>query len=571
MGTQRHCSSFKRFISLLLTIYLQHGIQISIAKPVPVWSEEFNYDGAPDPEVWSYDTGRGNSGWGNGELQTYTSNKQNVIVMNGSLRIIGNRNHLGHSFTSARIKTLDKVTVKYGRIEGRITIPNLSDGLWPAFWLLGNNFPSVGWPQCGEIDIFEFGNNDAIVTGSVNRRVGSAAHWWDDIAGSHATFGLFKEASRNLNNAYHNFTLNWTPSLITTYVDGNIIWQMDISPESCTDCSEFHAPHFMILNLAVGGRYTGITEDYGVTAPFPAEYAIDYIRVYANEWTELGGSYFPDSVRVVDCGCADCSSSVLDQIVTDESDSFSCRHRINKLMNFDGSEALGEREACATITSRFHATCGKSCDPSTCTPRHPPSVIDCGCGLHCDSSTLDQIALDSAGSFSCRSRIDWVMQRLQKSEQDACGQVSSEFPKVCGIGCNPKSCGIGPIEPTKTAITKDCGCGGGGGSCIDAVLDQIVQDNTGARSCRDRINFVMKGTGVDEIQACSLVANEFPNLCGNGCNPTSCDIASSKETIVGHGGIDKSPSGINTVRLEATFPIITWILVTISYQVLLFQ
>ena len=81
----------------------------------------------------------------------------------------------------------------------------------------------------------------------------------------------------------------------------------------------------------------------------------------------------------------------------------------------------------------------------------------------------------------------------------------------------------------------------------------------------------MKGTGVDEIQACSLVANEFPNFCGNGCNPTTCDIANSKETIVGHGGIDETPSGINTGRLDGIFPIISWIVVTTSYQVLLLQ
>ena len=519
------------YISCSFLLEIDH----SLANEVPIWSDEFNYEGVPDPDVWSYDTGRGNGGWGNAELQMYTTNEQNVKVSNGSLRITGQKNHLGHSFTSARLKTLNKVTVKYGRIEGSIKVPDLSDGLWPAFWLLGNNFPSVGWPSCGEIDICELGNRDAIVTGSVNRRVGSTAHW--ERSGSHASFGHYKETAETLNNAFHNYTLSWTPWLITTYVDGNLIWQMDISPESCTDCTEFHKPHFIILNLAIGGRYTGIADIHEITAPFPAEYAVDYVRIYENEWTEVGGTYFPSAMRVVDCGCDDCSSSELDQIVTDESGSFSCRHRINELLMNDVS-GVDEREACTTIASRFSQTCGLACDPRTCKPPQPLIVTDCGCGAKCASSTLDEIATDTAGSYSCRSRINWVMKTLEKSETDACGQVSKEFPDVCGVGCNP----YGGCSAIATAPLTDCGCEG---TCSDTVLDQLVVDNTGSHSCRDRINLVMKETRIEQEKACSLVANEFPHMCGNGCDPSTC-VSTSQTDDSTQGDTADAVSGIDS-------------------------
>ena len=142
-----------------------------------IWSDEFDSGSAPNSAVWTAETGGG--GWGNSELQTYTSDPANLRVEGGNLIITaiaseGGRGRPGSkTFTSARIKTEGKLTIQYGTIEARIKIPDLADGLWPAFWTLGNNFSSVGWPDCGELDIMEMGFADAIAAGVVNRRVGS--------------------------------------------------------------------------------------------------------------------------------------------------------------------------------------------------------------------------------------------------------------------------------------------------------------------------------------------------------------------------------------------------------------
>ena len=254
-----------------------------------IWSDEFDTNGAPDATVWSYDLGAG--GWGNSELQEYTSDSSNVRIDNGVLliqarevRTRGKRT----KYTSARIKTENKLTIKYGTIEARIQMPDIADGLWPAFWTLGNNFSSVGWPACGELDIVEMGSSGAIQDGVVRRRISSTAHW--EHSGSHASYGLAYDADVDLNNDFHIYRMDWTPDTVTTYIDGNWVWTMDISPDSCTDCTEFHEPHFLILNLAVGGTFPGLFRSSDITAPTPATYAVDYVRIYANEFSQLGGS-----------------------------------------------------------------------------------------------------------------------------------------------------------------------------------------------------------------------------------------------------------------------------------------
>ena len=145
---------------------------LSTSLSAQIWSEEFNGGTSPNSAVWSYDLG--GSGWGNNELQTYTNNSNNVRVEGGHL-IITALQQSGSggqpSFTSARIRTQDKLTLQYGTVEARIKIPDLGNGLWPAFWTLGNNFSSVGWPDCGEIDVLEMGSVEAISSGVVNRRV----------------------------------------------------------------------------------------------------------------------------------------------------------------------------------------------------------------------------------------------------------------------------------------------------------------------------------------------------------------------------------------------------------------
>ena len=246
------------------------------AQDTLVWSEEFDSGDAPDPAVWSYDLGA--SGWGNRELQEYTDDAQNAFIENGQLVIRVLEQDSGAPYTSARIRTQDKVMVRYGTIEARVKVPDLADGLWPAFWTLGNNFSEVGWPACGELDILEMGHTSAIRDNVVNQRVGSAAHWENND--NYATYGLFFDSPQRLDDDFHLFRMEWTPDLVRTFVDDNKIWEMRIDSASCSDCTEFHEPHFMILNLAVGGNYTGILNEAGITASLPAEMHIDYVRVY---------------------------------------------------------------------------------------------------------------------------------------------------------------------------------------------------------------------------------------------------------------------------------------------------
>ena len=158
--------------------------------------------------------------------------------------------------------------------------------------------------------------------------------------------------------------------MITTFVDGQQVWAMDISESQCPSekCSEFHSHHFFLLNLAIGGSYTGLMTPSQITAPFPAEYEIDYIRLYSNEWTEVGGSYVTGETdtnryELIDCGCASsCTTEVLDLIATDTNGSFSCRDRMEWAI---GNLAYTEAQACMLVSVEFPMVCG-GCNPESC-------------------------------------------------------------------------------------------------------------------------------------------------------------------------------------------------------------
>ena len=284
-----------------------------------VWAEEFNYEGVPQDTVWSYDLGGG--GWGNHELQVYTSESQNVHVNGCALAITARQDPVG-VFTSARIKTEHKVSFTYGTLEARIRPPDMDAGLWPAFWTLGSDMYQVGWPRAGEIDIMELGQGLAIQEGLVNQRVVSAAHW--DLEGQYATYAKWLDAPADLTKDFHIFRMEWTPEKIATYVDDQWIWEIDITEEKCVSCQELHSPHHVMLNLAVGGGFTsggtssstaagsssssgsscagssssaGASSSSGgdcgargpndITAPLPGELLVDWIRLYDNGDTVL--------------------------------------------------------------------------------------------------------------------------------------------------------------------------------------------------------------------------------------------------------------------------------------------
>lgn len=270
-----------------------------------IWSEEFDSPTALENSVWSYDIGDGCDigicGWGNAEFQQYTNDPANVRVEDGHLVITALR-HAGanpndDTFTSGRIKTQGKLTLRYGTVEARIQLPDLADGLWPAFWTLGNNISTVSWPACGEIDIFEMGSSGAIAENVINRRVASTAHW-SDANDNYAGYGLSYTSPTDLDGSFHIYRMEWTPSYIRTFIDGIVIWTIGISNPANFGGEEFHNPHFLLLNMAVGGNYTGINEFPGdITASFPAEYRVDWIRIYDNGFTDLGGSGPPISLN----------------------------------------------------------------------------------------------------------------------------------------------------------------------------------------------------------------------------------------------------------------------------------
>jgi beta-glucanase (GH16 family) len=225
-----------------------------------VWSDEFN-GSSINTSNWTFETGAG--GWGNNELEYYTNRPENARVANGNLIIEARKENYGGSpYTSARLKTQGLKNWTYGRVEARIKMPN-GQGLWPAFWMLGQNITQVGWPGCGEIDIMEHINSESVVHGTIH---------WDN--NSHASYG---NQSSNIDvTQYHTYAIQWDTNSIKWFVDGVQYNEANIA-NNINGTDEFHKPFFIILNLAVGGSWPG--NPSGSTA-FPAQMLVDYVRVY---------------------------------------------------------------------------------------------------------------------------------------------------------------------------------------------------------------------------------------------------------------------------------------------------
>jgi beta-glucanase (GH16 family) len=448
-----------------------------------LWSEEFSSD-TLNMSIWNYDTGRGADGWGNFELQSYTN--ENIRLEDGSA-IITIREEIdedgGRTFSSTRINTQDKVEVQYGTLEARIKLPvnGLKDGLWPAFWTLGGNFREVGWPAAGEIDILEMGAAPAIQDNTINKHVTSAVHW--EFEGNQADFAESFDASIDLNDGeFHIFRMEWTSSQITTFVDDNRVMGFDIGLDICFECSEFHQPHMIILNVAVGGLFTGILDATGITASLPAEFEVDYVRVCDNGESIVTGTALEGSQEFAfDCGLpSTCTVAALNNYADGEK----CGSRIQFLIN----SGFTEEVACQQVAhDEFPNFCGV-CWGET---------LDCGVPGTC---TADVLAADADG-FPCGDRINFLIQENGQSEFDACTRVAvDEFAEQCG-GCAPP------------AMALNCGVPG---TC---TADVLAADADGF-PCGDRINFLIQENGQSEFDACTTVAvDEFAEQCG-GCNPS---------------------------------------------------
>ncbi len=233
-----------------------------------VWSDEFN-GSSINSANWGFDLGAG--GWGNNELQNYTSRSENARISNGMLVVEARRENLGGSaFTSARMKTQGKQSFGINTwVEARIDAPQ-GQGVWPAFWMLGNSISTVGWPSCGEIDIMEIqGQNPFRNFGTIH---------WADPGGNHVSFGGIFNSSNSLSAGFHTYAISRTGTSIKWYVDRIQYAEANISG-GINSTSEFQGPFFIILNVAVGGNFVGSPDGSTV---FPQQMQVDWVRVWGN-------------------------------------------------------------------------------------------------------------------------------------------------------------------------------------------------------------------------------------------------------------------------------------------------
>ena len=236
-----------------------------------VFVDNFEVDGALDSAKWAYDTGTGDNGWGNNELQYYSDRLENVEVKDGMLHITAlQESYMGSGYTSGKVLTRGLFETKYGRFEARIKLP-WGQGLWPAFWLLGDDAEgTVIWPKIGEIDIMEYvGQEPTIAHGSI--------HGPGYSAGEAVTKSYTLENSR-FDTDFHVFGIEWGPNYINYYIDDVLYNQITPSDLPVGTKWVFNDNQFyLILNMAVGGSFVGSPN---AETEFPQKMVVDYVKVY---------------------------------------------------------------------------------------------------------------------------------------------------------------------------------------------------------------------------------------------------------------------------------------------------
>jgi beta-glucanase (GH16 family) len=247
----------KRLLFLLLLCFSSFILNAQSWKLV--WSDEFDKAGLPDPAKWGNEVGFIR----NHELQYYTERRiENSEVKDGNLMIIGRKeNYKDAGYTSASLTTDQKFSWTYGKIEAKIKLP-AGQGMWPAFWMLGQNIHEIGWPRCGEIDIMEHINNEDVTHGTL--------HWYNEkhvSSGGTAPCDVTK---------YHVYSVEWDREAVRFLLDGNQYWKVEIK-DNVSSTEEFHKPHYIILNLAIGGDWP---KNPDATSVFPDTMYVDYVRVY---------------------------------------------------------------------------------------------------------------------------------------------------------------------------------------------------------------------------------------------------------------------------------------------------
>ena len=228
------------------------------------WADEFNGSGAIDGEKWTHDVG--GDGWGNEQLEFNTDRTDNSRQEDGFLVIEAKKEDFeGNSWTSARINTSQTFAQQNGRFEAKVQLPE-GVGMWPAFWMLGDNYADVGWPNCGEIDILEARGQAPFTTNAALHNPGGS--------GGNATYDSLT-VEENLQEETHLYAVEWDTDHIAWFLDERLV--MTAHPASINGSWAYDHPFFLILNVAVGGNYVGPPDS---STPTSSKMFVDYVRVY---------------------------------------------------------------------------------------------------------------------------------------------------------------------------------------------------------------------------------------------------------------------------------------------------
>jgi len=265
------------FVSVVCSFAMAQTGRVPPARPgwQLVWNDEFNGpDGsAVDPSKWISESG--GNGWGNDELEYYTTRPENAFQHGGNLVIkVLQEKYTGsdgvtRDYTSARLKTQGKFTQRYGRFEARIKIPR-GQGIWPAFWMLGDDIDTAGWPKCGEVDIMEnIGKEPGTVHGTIH------GPGYSGGKGPSASFSL--PEGQKFADDFHVYAVEWSPKAIRFYVDDHLYSTR--TPHDLPKKTKwvYNHPFFLLLNVAVGGTWPGGPD---ASSEFPQTMLVDYVRVY---------------------------------------------------------------------------------------------------------------------------------------------------------------------------------------------------------------------------------------------------------------------------------------------------
>jgi len=257
-----------------------------------VWSDEFANSGTanaqPNPATWTYDVGT--DCCGNNELETYCawasttgpcnpSNPNAYVGTDGYLHIVAEQPTAGTAtYTSARLKSEGLFSFQYGRIEASMMLPE-SQGMWPAFWMLGNNITTINWPACGELDIMEHIDGNNTPFGGAGSGPAPGFDWTQSsVHGTNLNGGTPYHPTGFSAATWHTYGMIWTKGQIQYYVDSPSNIYETFTPSTITGTWPFdQGPQFVLLNLAVGGSWPGSPD---VTTVFPSQMVVDYVRIY---------------------------------------------------------------------------------------------------------------------------------------------------------------------------------------------------------------------------------------------------------------------------------------------------